>query len=955
MKILEISPELRPSLPGSCSQILEEIEASVTESERLSPENSSALDKLCFNIQKSLSRLKSVSPLSESEKLQIWKLSYRLWNSCVDLSNATGVRSSSKGANIDEQQAKLRQISADLLFLAGDVAGIPSPSLKSASFFYKTGLVWHDLKKFDLAASCFERATDLTAKVDVGEISDTGEQKLLLDLNLARSRTAWEVSERNLAFTLLNRSKILLFGSPESYRTLANQYLLFGKLMLTKNLESAIKDALKLMNEALDLCEKGLRIVRRSDESLPLKTLRSKSLRFIAAAHLQGREFESVLKCIKVLREGSGDQHPASLVLAMKAWLGLGRHREAEKELRGMVVNKEIPEGIWLSAIEAYFHSAGVAGAETVKGVFLGLLGRCHISAGVAVGVVHKLLGSSAAGGGGGGGGRDGSLVKAKVVAELVSDDRVMALFNSEEVAKERTTMHALLWNCGANHFRSKNFETSSEMFEKSMLYIPYNIEGRILRAKGFRVLCLCHLGLSLLDQAQEFIDEAENLEPNVTCAFLKFKVYLQKKDENGAIKQMQSMPTCHDFTPEFLTLSAHEAVACQALPVAVESLTNLLNFYSPGKPMPTPEVVVLRTLITILSREPTNENEILKFTKQAKKRMSELGSEVFFGKGEVARREKNWFAVNSWNIGTRTGREKKYELCIEFFELAAEFYGASIDGIVEESTMVCRSLILSVSATIAAEKSSNSQLPESDVKRAVQLLDRAGKILTEISSGLQKVDDGTAIEPGIFFIYTFNAYDLWGRLENGGTQQLQLVKSFASSKACTPEYLLQIGLNASQSTRTNPEVANFALNACLSSLLASPSPDYKSIALIIRKLIMLAGFYKGDTDDEVYSAYKQAYRIMVGLKEGEYPTEEGKWLATTAWNRAAMPVRLGQIAVARRWIKIGLELGRHVQGMEGYWKCLEEFVAGFDEKFNGHFEKDVGDDNISSTAELVL
>ncbi|KAJ4949737.1 hypothetical protein NE237_014315 [Protea cynaroides] len=954
MKILDISPELRTSLPGSRSQILEEIEALVIEAETISPENSPSLDQLCSKIQNNHSRLNSASPLSKSEKLQIWKLSYRLWNACVDLSNYTGIHSSGNGVKISEQQAKLRQISADLLFLAGDVTGIPSPSLKSASFFYKTGLIWHDLKKFDLAASCFERATDLTAKIDVDQNSDGGERKFLLDLNLARSRTAWEVSERNLALTLLNRSKNILFGSPKSYRALANQYLMFGKLMLSNKLESAIKDSLKLMNEALDLCEKGLRISRRSDESLTLKALRSKSLRFIAAAHLQGGEFESVLKCIKVLREGDGDQHPASPVLAMNAWLALGRHREAEKELRGMVV--DIPEGIWLSAIEAYFQAAGVAGAETVKEVFLGLLGRCHVSAGVAVRVVHRIIGSGGSAIGGGGGGIDWSLVRAKVVAELVSDDRVMALFNSEEAAKEKTTMHALLWNCGADHFRSKKYEISAEMFEKSMLYIPYNEENIMLRAKGFRVLCLCHLCLSLLDQAQEFIDEAEKLQPNVACALLKFKVYLQKKDENGAIKQMQSMASCPDFTPEFLSLSAHEAIACQSLPVAVESLTNLLNFYSLGKSMPTPEVVVLRTLVTILSQEPTNEKEILKFAKQAKKRICELGPESFFGKGEVGRREKNWFAVNSWNIGTRAGKENKFEICAEFLESAAEFYGASIDDEVEEEiTMVCKSLILSVSATIAAEKSRNSPLPESDVKRAIALLDRAGKILTKISSKVQMVDNGAAIEPMIFFIHTFNAYDLRGRLENGATQQLQLVKSFASSKACTPEYLLQIGLCASQSPRPNPEAANFALNACLSSLLASPSPDYKTIALIIRKLIMLAGFSMGDTDDEVYSVYKQAFRIMVGLKEGEYPMEEGKWLATTAWNRAAMPVRLGQIAIARRWINIGLELGGHVKGMEGYRECMEEFVSGFDEKFYGHVDKDTGGGNSSSATQLVL
>lgn len=44
------------------------------------------------------------------------------------------------------------------------------------------------------------------------------------------------------------------------------------------------------------------------------------------------------------------------------------------------------------------------------------------------------------------------------------------------------------------------------------MLYIPYDADNRLLRAKGFRVLCLCHLGLSQLDQAQEYINEAEKV-----------------------------------------------------------------------------------------------------------------------------------------------------------------------------------------------------------------------------------------------------------------------------------------------------------------------------------------------------------------------------------------------------------------------------------------------------------
>ncbi|KAK9138994.1 hypothetical protein Sjap_009588 [Stephania japonica] len=872
----------------------------------------------------------SVTPFGDDDKSQIWKLSYRLWNACVDISNAATTSA------VDEEQAKLRQISSDLLFLAGDVEGIPSPAFKSASFFYKTGLIWHDLKKLDLASNCFERATDLTSKniIDLSQIShDAGEKRLLVDLNIARSRTAWETSDRILAVTLLNRSKNLLFGSPDTCTALANQYLMFAKLVLSENQPT---EALKLMNEALELCEKGMRIMsngrQEADVLAALKTLELKTLRFMAGAHLQGGEFESVLKCIRVLREGGGggDKHPSLPVLSMKAWLGLGRHSEAEKELKGMVVNKGIPEGIWLSAIEAYFQEAGVAGAETAKGLFLGLLERCHVSAGAAVRIAHRVL---VAGSGG-----EGSQARAKIAVELVSDDRVMSLFAEEEAAKERMAMHAVLWNCGAEHFRSRDYVMGAELFEKSMLYVPHNEENRVLRAKCFRVLCLCYIGLSQLDRAQEYINEAKKLHPNVACGFLKFKIYLQKNDANAAVDTIQTMTTCIDFTPDFLLLSAHEAIASQALPVAIASLSNLLKLYSPGKAMPTPEVVVVRSLVAVLAQNQGTELEILKFTRHAQTRMLELGLEQFFGKGEIGTRERNWFAVNSWNIGIKIGKEKKYALCAEFLELASEFYGVAVEGDGEENgAMVFKALISSVSALIAAEKQESLALPEATVKHALELLDKATKILKSIQSGTQHSHEPINIEPRFSFALTFNTYELRSRLVDPGPQQLLLVKNLASSKNCTPHCLLQIGLSASAGPRFNPEVADYALNTCLSDLLASPFPDFQTIAIIIRKLIGLAGFRKGKPDEEVHGVYKQAYRIMVGLKEGEYPVEEAKWLAITAWNRAALPLRLGQLGVAKRWMKMGLDLAQNVAaGMESSKRSMEDFLADFKNRFEG-------------------
>ncbi|KAM1346009.1 hypothetical protein FF1_035320 [Malus domestica] len=936
MRIAELStPELRQGHADSQPQhqppsqshqlLISQIESSIKQIENLSPEKLSP-DTVSADLRRFSTKLSQLAPFPNSLKLLIWKLSYRLWNSCVDLSNAASLRSLS--ASRAEDHAKLRHVAADLLFISGDVSGVPSPVIKSASFYLKTGLIWHDLRSFDLASSCFERATDIVSKIDIDKVSDCGERKLLLDLSIARSKTAWDVSDRNVAIALLNRAKSLLFGSPDHHKALANQFLAFSKTALAKSEIQDLNDALKLMNEALDLYEKGLRVARTREEIMELKDLRSKTLRFISAVHLQMNEFESVIKCVRVLREGceSGDHHPSLSVLAMKGWLGLGKYAEAEKELRSMVVNKGIPEGVFVSAVEAYFQAAGTAGAETAKGVFLGLLGRCHVSASSAVRVAHRVIGDAG----------EGSRIRAKVVAELVSDERVVALFNGDAAAQQRTAMHSVLWNCGAEHFLSKDYETSAEMFEKAMLYIPFDIESRILRAKGFRVLCLCHLGLSQLDQAHEYINEAEKLEPNIASTFLKFKIYLQKKDQNGATNQIQAMTTCFDFTPDFLSLAAHEAVACRVLAVAVASLSSLLSFYTPGKSMPATEVVVLRTLVTILTQEPGNEDEALKFLKRVHNRASELGPDSFFGTGEVGRRERNWFAVTSWNLGTKTGKEKNYELCGEFLRLASEFYGLLVDGQVEEN-MVCKSLILSVSAITASENQRKTTLNESEVKQAQELLDRAGKmqILKTTSTGNQLIGDQfSTTEPDLFFIYTFCAYEIHGRL-NDSSSQLKLVKNFATSKACNHKNLLQIGINASQSPRTNPEVAVYALNECLSSFLSSSTADYQSVALIVRKLIGVTSIHKGDADDDaVYGMYKQAYRIMVGLKDGEYPTEEGKWLAMTAWNRASLPVRLGQIDVARKWMDVGLQLAKHVHGMETYRACMEDFINGFEKRF---------------------
>ncbi|RWW12653.1 hypothetical protein GW17_00023672 [Ensete ventricosum] len=898
MKISELSPDLRPS-PGDPQPtlrfLLDDIESSIKETESLDPDDRSiSPSSLAGRLRRSVSRLSlpASAPLPEPAKLHLWKLSYRLWNACVDLSNAAELLP----ADVPHRKAELaelRHVAADILFVAGMPMGIPSAGFKSASFFHKTGLLWHELGRFDLAAGCFERATELasTAQVDgTPQIGGEEERRLLLDLNLARARTAWEVTDRNVAIALLNRSKNLIFGSPLGFRDLAEQYLQFGKLDLSKKPSEGVSDASKLLTEALDLCEKGIAAARSrgggGGDNLGLEALKGRCLRFLAAERLQTEDYEGVMKCVKALRAGvavaPGTEHPSVGYVAMKAWLGTGRLQEAEMELMGMMANEEVPEAACVSAAEAYLSAAG---PDAARPVLLGLAGRCHSSAAATLRVVRRV----AEGGGGG---------RARVVAELTADERVVELFQGSAAAKERSAMHALLWNC--------------------------------LTAKAL-ILHAVH----------------QNLPCSSFLNATQFKIHLQKKDEKEAINQMQAMLDCIDFNPEFLTLCTHEAISCQTLPVAIASLSVLLNLYSPGKKLPMPEVAVLRNLISLLHRIPNSEPEILKYTKYARARMVDIGVECFFGKGAVGRRELNWFAGISWNMGQKSGKEKNYESCAKFFELASELYSALGDEDGGNQAISCKSLIISVGAMLNAEEHKKTPMPDSDVKKAMEMMKRAGKVLPLISSSAaQEAIDHRAENSDLLFLHTFSTYQLINRLsDDARPQQLELVKSFAASKACTGHHLLQLGLAASRGEQHNPAVAEFALNASLSVLLTSPSPDYNLVSIVIRRLACLAA--SRGNDDATYDVYRQAYQIVLGLEEGEYPVEEGKWLAMTAWNKSGLALRLRQVATARKWMKMGLDLARHLKGMDKYVGGMEECVANLEKLCNRSGEE--GDGNSRS------
>jgi len=108
---------------------------------------------------------------------------------------------------------------------------------------------------------------------------------------------------------------------------------------------------------------------------------------------------------------------------------------------------------------------------------------------------------------------------------------------------------------------------------------------------------------------------------------------------------------------------------------------------------------------------------------------MTDRGVESFFGKGAVGSRELSWFAGDSWNMGLKMAKEKKYDSSAEFLEVASEFYSKICNESGEILLMICKALIMSVGARINAEGQKKVPMAESNVRKAMGMLSRAGKV----------------------------------------------------------------------------------------------------------------------------------------------------------------------------------------------------------------------------------
>ncbi|KAJ7563573.1 hypothetical protein O6H91_03G115400 [Diphasiastrum complanatum] len=912
---------------GSRKGFQKRIDSVVSKIEQTTPTISS---KDIEELQGSLAGLPS--ELTDEEKMAIWRLSYRIWNTCVDMVNNMQAKQV-----ITEDHVRLRHIASEMLLAAGCVGAVRSSLLKMAMFFYKTGVFWNKVSDNAMASVCFERATELLAKsrgenapASISEANE--EQQLMFDLYLARSRTSWELSHKALACSLLGRSRGLLSSNTQRHQELADLYLHYGKASLAKEDPESKADSIKYMEQAFEICCESLNGEIEEGEKKALGSQRLRILRYLAAGHLQNGNFESVMKCVSILKNAS--DHPSTPFLAFKALAGLGRFLEAEKELYALVVHDKAAKDVCASAIEVTIQDYGQV--QAAKNAFYIAWPRFACPKELPVRIIEKLLNNVSPL-------DDTSKTKVDVALQIAHDEKVISTITRDSMGglslhvpelqhggKEQQSIHALLWNSGSDHFQAKKYDTAIKLFEASMLYLPKEGDGSLQRSKSLRVLCLCHIGLQQYDRAAEYVTAAEKLEKNIACAFLKFKICLQTSDEAGAINQVQMMATCPDFEPDFLTLASHEAIACKFTRVAISALSSMLGMCTSSMtPSDMNEAVIYRNLITVATEDLNCKHDAAQYLKKAQARSAEIGFERFFGSGTTGEKEANWFAGMSWNEGLAAAKSSSWKLCAELFACSSEFYSI-LPQSPENLRCLETSLVMAVAAALAIETQENSE----HLKQASNYLEKCQKIHTLLLKDL----DPAKTDENFYVHWNLLAFDLKGKTgDHKG--QLEILHHCSSLPGFKPDYFFKMALHASSERTGSPEVAAAAFRSCLNLLLGSASPDYTRIALILRKLIGLADLRKKD-GQEVLKLYNEANNILLGLSMDSYPKEEVQWLVSTAWNRAALHLKLLHLSDAQKWMELALDLLKHAPAMEVHRPAMVESLSDVLKQKSSHSQR---------------
>ncbi len=315
--------------------------------------------------------------------------------------------------------------------------------------------------------------------------------------------------------------------------------------------------------------------------------------------------------------------------------------------------------------------------------------------------------------------------------------------------------------------------------------------------------------------------------------------------------------------------------------------------------------------------------NGVLSGLQAGLKGIQSLGIDVAFGQDE-ARREASlkYLADVAWNCGRDVGQRGQHDLWTLFFDICYD-----LNTYREDTEEVRKSRRVSrIMAAVSIIE--NDQKEQQELQQARERLEEANCLSQALPSSSNSAPDPMN---QLLVLLTARCFVALGD-DNALACCVASVCHDSHANARIFEQLATVCLNQSESVSTvssesrarRNEMATSLLHSAVDHRLSCKNPDLTEIAVTLRELIS-AEVSRGELGNRSFKALSRAVGL-IKEKGDDYPSDERRWLAALAWDRAQMLGRTSRKAEARRWAQSSIDIASSDAALATYVPRIAAF-----------------------------
>ncbi|XP_074962975.1 testis-expressed protein 11 isoform X2 [Phalacrocorax aristotelis] len=808
----------------------------------------------------------------------------------------------------DEQRAKLRFVACRLVCLCQGSDPPEGTIQRQILMSMKTGKVWIDIGKADLADGFLETAMNglekLYAKLLKGSNgeADTHVYKADVEKNLFKvltyqAESAVAQGDFQKAVMCVQRCKDMLMKLPKEACYLSILCYNFGVETYERK---RYEQSSFWLSQSYDIGKMDMKYSVG-------KEMQAKVLRLLATTYFEwdcNLYLDKALKAISLANQE--DLHPAGVFLKVKILLKSGASDEDINSAVAEFLHHGMSLDFCLNTAKLLLeHGRESVGFDFLKSVperfesspDLGKIVLLHI---------EFLLQN-----------------KRELLAKQKVEEIIIGHYTGKQLLPEALNhLHIILWDRAAKHYEAKNYSEALHWYNYSVsFYTPGQIDQNL--AKLQRNMASCYLHLKEVDKAKEAVKEAERCDPN--SIFTKFSVYkiaVMEKDTDKAVEAVIEMgklaqkPSQHedklrvdeDTDTNLLSLAAQIALENKQQVVAIKALEYLSKHLQDCRQL----FAALKCLVRLTLSKVMAENEekrdedinsMLTYLTLAHKRLAESFTDEKFT-GDVRILEAHWFRKVAWNLAVQfRGCPEKMR---DFFLLSF------------------KKTCLLMAAAVDLEMGRQQVTPSEQTELLTQALQHL-QACKEIWKVLKLTGD-FAKDPTdtLLLLYEFEA-----RSKLNDPTLHNLMESVWEQPQIEVKTLEIIASLAMESPARYPVLCKKALKSALNLHRKETVIDTVKFSKCIHSLINLS-LPTGLTDlgasvlQEVWDYFEDALSVVSSTDA--YPEMEILWLMTRAWNTGIFQYTVGKYKEAEQWCGLGMRFLNHLGSLK---KSYEGHMIG--------------------------